>query len=205
MSEPVSAVSTQPEASSDYCTAAMYGRNNTTGSLIIITAGHCVYDLASNTTWYNGANLVGQQYSWIFGPGGDLGEIRVIANDSGSRNRVMRSTPSDWVNIGYEKPISQQVIGTSVCRSSAVLPNWNCGTIGATDQTLLVCSQDGANCRNVSHLWRMSFTSSPGASGGPTLYGSTIFGVVSAKNPSYTWYVPTEYMTFADVCLTTEC
>lgn len=188
----------------DLCTATMYGRYQT-GAIAMITAGHCLKPFSLSTTWFNGANTIGPGLGWSFGPDGDFAAIRVTASDTGPRNRVIRSSPTDWMTIAYEKLPSQQTIGTTVCRSSAVVPVWNCNPINGVDMTKPVCDQNGQNCVSVSHLWSASFTSAGGSSGGPVFYGSTIFGVVSAGDATSTYYTPTFYMTFVHPCLTSTC
>lgn len=163
------------------CTSGYLGRTQPSGVLVLVTAGHCIYDSGLSATWYhnNGAIGTGYSYSYSSGASADAGAIQ--SSESGARNQVYASSNTDIRSMTGKLSNSSQPVGGLICLSGAST-GWTCKTVLQTNMDVYVGSY------LIHHLWETGRSGGSGDSGGATLLNDNWAGEYSADNPSYSWY-----------------
>ena len=189
------------------CTAA-YVAKKANGTIVMITAGHCIWGSGgASTTWKHGSSrVVGESLGVVFSDGkvADVGmiEIASILGQMDPVNQFMkgRSGPDITTLVGTLDG-ENQFINDTVCRFGTTSFK-DCGPI----KKKLVANESVATnlagvtvSRTITKTMELDFDSEPGDSGGPVYsqngngigYGLHVHSWVQGDAlPKRSWYSP---------------
>lgn len=191
------------------CSTMMWGRNKTTGTRYIITAGHCG-DLNQKDFFHNGA-FVGRSnaISWtLASPRSDSRRIPTTGNNV-QMNRVYETPSTKSYAITSVRGWGQQLFNDWVCKLGVGLTYFgrSCGVITNADTTIAlygkVIPAKAADFNGTNGGTGVSF----GDSGGSVVYNNRIFGLVSIIGPVAKYPVARDVEHDMNVwlCLNADC
>jgi len=199
------------------CTAAYHARKSGDSFKYMMTAGHCV-ELGGgiNVTWLagpssaNGATFsIGPATAEWFGnnSSADAGVVKVTTttDDNGSKNLLW--TGSSDRSMTATATNASQPLGTTVCYFGRTT-SYNCGRVIRTNYSVTGSTPSGPV--TLVSQWVMDAPNQPGDSGGPVFFGSTYYGIMSARSENP---LGTVYSTVANAtalsgyspCVTSSC
>ncbi|MEA2025307.1 MAG: S1 family peptidase [Chloroflexota bacterium] len=196
------------------CSSAFLARRNSSGNLVLVTAGHCLaLNGGAGVTWkHDGVNIGKAKSGWTWAnyANSDVGWIDVENPGSVSpRNRFYASSSSDIRSINSVRASADQQVGNPICRS-AYKTYYLCGTIKVRNDS--VRDVDG---RWIKNLFKVSFDASPGDSGGIYFFGPTVYGIhadsktgIDPPADGRSWYTPAqraESKADLTICTTSGC
>ncbi|MBM7797204.1 streptogrisin C [Microlunatus panaciterrae] len=155
----------QVDMSDGYVCSSGFNARTTSGSAVMITAGHCA---VGRPTFYHKDRKIGATIKYSF-PRNDYGIVRVNTAKWKPRATVVRWDGTLRSVSGYSKA----AVGSKICKSGQT-SHWTCGRIKAYNQT--VNYGDG---QIVSGLVRYSACVEDGDSGAAVMSGSKAQGINS--------------------------
>lgn len=185
------------------CTSGFISRDiSYAGAAYVLTAGHCININGLGVTWLHNGSSIGSASSEFYSNGSnvDAGYI-TLSTTASPGNQVFASSTSDIRSISSWNLNSQQTVGSTICRSGRT-SGYTCGSVDQTDQTVYVSGI------LIYHMWRTSFASAGGDSGGSMIYGNAGLGVLSATTSSNSYYSTLEWIydtTGKTICTSSGC
>jgi len=186
-------------ANTTLCTLGFTARNLTNGTIVMVTAGHCIEaggGLGVNWEHNNDSFGSGQKETWFDNSDADVGLIDPVSSEEPpTKNQFYAGsgTVSTITSFAYT---FQQSQGDGVCRmGTGNSSERNCGTIKLVDVQNESCV---AACKTIIHTIEMSFDSTGGDSGGTVFYGHVLMGTHVHSKPdgsagAYGWYSPVDW------------
>ncbi|MTD47288.1 hypothetical protein GKE82_24085 [Conexibacter sp. W3-3-2] len=172
-----------------FCSAGGWGY--VWGRWAVVTAGHCLDKMPTNTTWAahspQGARRIGRQWAWTVGEYGDFGVI--LQEDpfwlgGGLRSITnLRGTNEDWPIRGVSQ---SQPAGVPICRTGRTT-GVRCGVTRGGPHSFRYAA-NGPLVKyqflaNGSH-GGLNMCAENGDSGGSMLSWTTLYGITTASNGS---------------------
>lgn len=180
------------------CTSGFGGKLDSTGSLRLITAGHCLKNSGA-VTWSHNGVAIGKALVHYYYSNSTADAGLIAWSESGARNRVYASSHLDILSSMTN---ATQVVGATVCRSGKS-SGWRCGTIASTNVDTSVSGV------LILHMWWTNYPSTGGDSGGPMMdNGTKAMGIFSAYTSTQSVYSTITWITDASgvrPCYTTTC
>jgi hypothetical protein len=184
------------------CTTGFVGRDSEKGTLVVLTAGHCLAGSGLSALWSHHGVAIGRASVEAYHPGSgaDVGAIDLM--DARPSNAVYGSSRTDIRHVVATASNASQRIGRVVCRSGAI-SGWRCGSIVAADVDATI---EGTL---IHHTWWTDFPSAAGDSGSPVLdRDGRAAGILIATTPTQSVYSTIEW-TAAELhlrpCVTPSC
>jgi hypothetical protein len=196
-----------PSGNHHVCTAGFTAKGRGAGNFYVMTAGHCYWDATGIRTASHVVNdwasyqpqtgawhRIGNWQSYIFGPGGDMGLVRI---DHPEANRW---NPQPWVYV------QAQQINPDPTWWTTEVPDYEINHIGGFFQGRIVCKTgafSGTTCgemetagvqhiyggETVNNLGRIDYhangDSCNGDSGAPIYKGHTAYGIHVSSTKQY--------------------
>ena len=184
------------------CTTGFVARDTEAGTLVLLTAGHCLAGSGLLALWSHHGTTIGRASVEAFqaGSNADIGAIEVAEPEAG--NEVYGSSSTDIRRVTGWASNASQTVGSKVCRSGGT-SGWGCGTIVVADVDATI---DG---RLIHHTWWTDFPSAAGDSGSPVLNGDgRAAGIVIATTPTHSLYSTVDWIAtelHARPCVTPSC
>jgi len=184
------------------CTSGFGAKLVSTGSLRLLTAGHCLKDSGLAATWYHHGVAIGKGWVHAYFDGSKADAGATLWGETGARNWMYASSKLDIRNILGSKSNASQTVGATVCRSGQT-SGWKCGQISAT----AVDTSIGGVL--IYHMWWTNFTSGGGDSGGAMMdNGTSAMGILSGYTSTQSIYSTvywSEQATGVRPCYTSTC
>lgn len=175
------------------CSSGYWVRgNNSVPGYALLTAGHCYS--SSWTQWYvydENHLYLGSNGAHSYSNGMNADAMLIKSTYTGTRNQVFISATQQRGMTGrYLNGALGQ--GVSSCGSSAV-SGYHCGTIDLLNSTQYV-AHGGGPVYTEYHMWRSTFSSSEGDSGGAVLYSYSLQGIIDSVGGSKTYWSTVEWI-----------
>jgi len=184
------------------CTAGFVAKDTETGTLVVLTAGHCLAGSGPSARWTYRGVPIGRASVEAFRSGSNADVGAIDLNPPRPGNAVYGSSNDDIRSVTAEASVTSQAVGTKVCRSGGA-SGWRCGSIVAADTDATIKG------KLMHHTWWTDFPSAPGDSGSPMLDGDgRAAGILIATTPSESLYSEIDWIageTHARPCLTPGC
>lgn len=188
--------------SSDRCTAGYFFRDGGSSSVWYSTAGHCWSNtyfrwyLGQTTTYFIGINYAKNYYS-----GMSADAMLMTQSSSSAKNLIYVSSAQPGRTVTTWKSNTSQTMGSIVC-ATGLISGYQCGTINGVNLA------ENVPIGIEYHLWRASFPSAQGDSGGPVFYSASAMGLTTATDGTNTYYSTIDWIDSAfgvTPCITTGC
>jgi hypothetical protein len=184
------------------CTSGFVARDTKRGTLVLLTAGHCLTGSGLSALWSHHGVAIGRASVDAFrqDSNADAGEIGLT--DSRPTNEVYGSSKTDIRSVTGWASDAKQKVGSKVCRSGGA-SGWRCGSIVVAD---IDAKLDG---NVIHHMWGIDFPSAAGDSGSPVLdQDGRAAGVLIATTPTESLYSTVDWIAIelnARPCVTPSC